>query len=270
MTVSGAELLGPLGLFEQPLVALLPDILGGEPSTWHGCGNGSDDGWTHSPSAFLRRFADLVDVNDYLRRLRAWVEPETVPTAPVVVSPIALPAALDYLDVVWRLAFGGGLLVIPSAERAARLVFDAATGEEFDNRLSAIGEMFKGFDVPGDQRDGTFKRLRMYLRSRLTAAAMARVDPAVDVLESVTHIRNGGQHMDAAADAAAALPSLGLTYPISDFSSAWWTVQVNVVQALDIIREEVRALVPSARTRQPRQRGGRRPRPPGATNGGPR
>lgn len=39
--------------------------------------------------------------------------------------------------------------------------------------------------------------------------------------------------MDAATDAAMALPSLSLTYPITDFTHAWQTVQLHVTQALD-------------------------------------
>jgi hypothetical protein len=44
-------------------------------------------------------------------------------------------------------------------------------------------------------------------------------------LRNATHVRNAGQHIDAAADAAMALPSLGLTYPVTDFTYAWQTVQ---------------------------------------------
>ena len=260
VSVSGAALIRDLGLQDEPMVRLLPDILGGEPSTWHGGDNLDGNEWKPKASTFVRRFADVNDVGDYFRRLRAWIEPDNPPSQPVVVSPLGLAAALDYLDVVWRLTFGAGLLVVPSVERAARLVFDVATAEEFDNRLSAVGELFKGLDVPGDERQGTLRRLRAFLGDRLTTEAMARVDPALATLQSVTHIRNGGQHMDAATDAATALPSLGLTYPISDFSYAWQIVQMHVVQAIDAIREEVRATIPSAGARPSReQRGRRRP-----------
>lgn len=104
-----------------------------------------------APSAFVRRFRNVSSVDEYLHRLRGWIEPAAQPAA-ILTSPLSLVAALDYLDVVWRLRFGTGLLVVPSAERAARLAFDGTTTEELDNRLSALGEMFKGFDVPGDQQ----------------------------------------------------------------------------------------------------------------------
>ena len=56
--------------------------------------------------------------------------------------------------------------------------------------------MFKGLDVPGTEA-GTFDRLRSYLPDT-AAEAMARVSTALDLLQKVTHLRNAGQHVDAA------------------------------------------------------------------------
>lgn len=53
---------------DEPLVALLPDLLAGEPSTWHGSGGTDADGWIHKPSTWLRRFDDVHDIGDYLAR----------------------------------------------------------------------------------------------------------------------------------------------------------------------------------------------------------
>jgi hypothetical protein len=113
--------------------------------------------------------------------------------------------------------------------------------------------MLKGFDPPGEERARSLQRLRAHLRSHLTAEAMTRIEPALRTLGSVTHIRNAGQHMDAATDAATALPTLGLAYPITDFDHAWQTVRAHVTQALGIIREEIYASLPSSpRRRAPR------------------
>ncbi|MFE9958942.1 hypothetical protein [Micromonospora sp. NPDC005299] len=149
VSLSGPEVLSDLGLQDKPLIRLLPGIIRGEPSTWLSTGGVGNEVW--KPTPFVRRFRNVSSVDEYLHRLRAWLEPAAQPAA-VVTSPLSLVAALDYLDVVWRLRFDAGLLVVPSAERAARLAFDATTAEELDNRLSALGEMFKGFDVPGDCR----------------------------------------------------------------------------------------------------------------------
>ncbi len=258
--VSGSELLEQLGINSHPLAAILPDIIDGEPATWHGSGNLDSGGWKHTVSPFVRRFRAVDSVDDYLRRLRAFIVPATPAAAPVVVSPLGLAAAFDYLNVVWQLRFGVGLLTIPSAERSARLAFDAATAEEFDNRLSAMGEMFKGFDPPGDDHQGSLQRLRTFLRENLPTEAMARVEPALATLRSSTHVRNASQHIDAATDAAMALPSLGLTYPITDFTHAWQTVQLHVTWALDTVRQEIQATLSPAGRRSSARSGRRQPR----------
>jgi hypothetical protein len=209
--VSGSQLLDQLGISSHSLAAILPDILGGEPATWHGSGQVDAGDWKHNVSTFVRRFRAVSDVDDYLRRLRAFIVPAAPVAEPVVVSPLGLGAAFDYLNVVWRLRFGDGLLASPSVERSARLAFDATSAEEFDNRPSALGELFKGFDPPGDESQGSLQRLRAFLGGNLSAEAMARVEPALATLRSATDVRNAGQHIDAAADAATALPLLGLT-----------------------------------------------------------
>ncbi|MFE9207522.1 hypothetical protein [Micromonospora sp. NPDC007230] len=118
--------------------------------------------------------------------------------------------------------------------------------------------MFKGFDVPGDKQQGTLRRLRAYLSAHLTAEAMARVESALTTLQNVTHVRNAGQHMDAALQAAEALRSFGLTYPISDLSEAWRSVQAHVVSALGALREEVQATLPTPGARRSSARRQRR------------
>ncbi len=239
--IPGAELVADLGLNGEPLVALLPELLRGEPATWHGTQSGGA-GWNYQPSSFIRRFRAVRDINDYITRMRAWIMPPTPAPAPEPVSPLGLVAAFDYLDVVWQLKFGHKLVCVPSAERAARLTLPVYTAEEFDNRLSALGEMFKGLDVGSDQGRGSFDRMRRFLRQRLPSESHPAVQTAIDTLLQVTHIRNGGQHVGATAQAAAALPVLGLTFPITDHAAAWRIVQAHVINALDTIRAEVNAL----------------------------
>ena len=255
--VPGHQLIADLDLAGEPLVGLLPELLQSEPATWHGSHGINDYGWYMQPSTFVRRFRTVTDVNDYLTRMRAWIAPAAPVSAPQPVSALGLVAAFDYLDVVWQLRFGHKLVHVPSAERAAKLAFDVTTPAEFTDRLSALGEMFKGLDVPGTEV-GTFDRLRSYLPSHLPAEAMTRVSTALDLLQKVIHLRNAGQHVDAARQAARALPAFGLTFPIANYQEAWWAVQAHVIAALDTIREEIRAATPAApawtSTRAPRQR----------------
>jgi hypothetical protein len=246
--VSGPQLVAELGLQDHPLARMLPELLQNEPATWHGSQQRDDTGWTYQPSSHLRRFRGVTDVDDYLTRMRAWLLPPTPAPVSEPVSPLGVVAAFDYFDVVWQLKFDHKLVHVPSAERAARLTLPVTTADEFDSRLSALGEMFKGLDVPGTS-GGPFDRLRGFLRRELPAASVPAVLAAVDTLQRVTHIRNAGQHVDAAPQAVTALPALGLPYPIADHAGAWDVVQRQVINALDTIRAEVNAL--SSRPPQP-------------------
>jgi hypothetical protein len=262
--VPGQQLIETLDLAGEPLVGLLPDLLRGEPSTRNGSPGVNQDGWSQQPSTFIRRFRTVTDVNDYLTRMRNWLIPDAPAAIAEPVSPLGLVTAFDYLDVVWQLRFGRKLVFVPSAERAAKLVFEAGSPDEFTDRLSALGEMFKALDVPGSPETGLFERLRIHLRSQLSSEAMVRVTAALDLLQKVTHLRNAGQHVGAAGKAARALPAFGLSYPITSYQTAWWAVQGHVIAALDTIREEVQATIAAPRSRPAAAAPRRRPAPTGS------
>jgi hypothetical protein len=235
-----------LDMTTESLVSLR-ELLASEPATWHNQTVQGDGGaWLVHASPFVRRFRGVETIAEYVTRLRAWVVPPVPDLPPAPASPLAVVAAFDYLDVVWRLKFGNQLVVVPSAERAARLAFDADTAEEFDNRPSALGEMLKGLTVPGASNLGPLKRLTAYLPDHLRAEAMGRVEHSIKTLQAVTHVRNGGQHVGAVGDAVTALPSLGLTFPVTDYEGAWRMIQAHVVAALDTLREEIRATITAA------------------------
>jgi hypothetical protein len=187
----------------------------------------------------LRRFADVAGVDDYVARIRAFVMPDLPAVEPFVASPLSLAAAFDFLDVVWRLEFRERLVTLPSAERLTKLAFDANTAEEFDSRLSGLGEMLKGLRVPGNADDGVLVRLDAFLTGHLSQEGIARVRAGLKKLQLVTRVRNAAQHAGAATSAAKALPAFGLTYPVTDFPAAWRTVQAHAVEALEAIRDEV-------------------------------
>jgi hypothetical protein len=139
--VSGLDLVEDLGLTGEPFVGLLPDLIAGEPSTWHGSGHVNDRGWSVRPSSHLRRFRGVGDIDDYVARVRAAIAPLEPQIAAAPVSPLSLVTAFDYLNVVWRLRFGVQLIAVPSAERAARLICEVSSAEELDNRLSALASI---------------------------------------------------------------------------------------------------------------------------------
>ena len=71
-------------------------------------------------------------------------------------------------------------------------------------------------------------------------AALDRVRDAVAVLEAVVHVRNARQHGGGQEKGAAAVKTLGLSYPIFNPSYAWQVIQNKVIAALTALREEIR------------------------------
>ena len=98
----------------------------------------------------------------------------------VLSSPLDLPTSLGYLNTAWRLRHERKhLLTIHSPERAASLAFDVASREEFFDRIGALCDTLKSFDVPrgGDQKGGhPVERMLPYLCSILPAESHAQIE----------------------------------------------------------------------------------------------
>ncbi len=234
------KLVTALGLAEHPFLGLLPGLLKAEPGTMRGAQPaGSAAQWTHHPGRFIRRFCGVIDVPDYLARVRAWRAPADPTPAPTASSPLGLAAALDYLSLGWKDRFGAPLVRLPNAERITRLAFDAHTDAEFDSRLSALREILKGLDVGG--QPGGAGQIPAFLKDKLSPdlETALRIKDAVDTLQAVKHARDAAQHADAAPRAARELWRLGLSYPITDYSRAWRSVSAYVIDALRVLREEL-------------------------------
>jgi hypothetical protein len=54
---------------------------------------------------------------------------------------MALPDALDHLDLAWRLATGEHLVRVPRAAIAAKLTQPTASAEGFESRCSALADL---------------------------------------------------------------------------------------------------------------------------------
>jgi len=75
------------------------------------------------------------------------VEPQLRLAPAVPYSPRDLPVALDFLDAVWKQAFGQQLLRFRSVEKIAALSWSCATADEFKSRLADLSELFKSMEV---------------------------------------------------------------------------------------------------------------------------
>jgi hypothetical protein len=200
----------------------------------------------------LVHYADVgLDLHEYVRRIiTKFYKPPASIQARVVSSPLSLPAAFGYLDTAWRVAIGTKehLVVLPSPERAAALAFDAGTREEYLERVSALGDVLKSLSVPagGAQKGGhALGRLRAYLTAKLSPESHSRVADALDRLDQVRDIRNGGGHAEAEPAALRAYRSVGVEVPITDWGGAWKILRQVTIEALDSIRDELLGLADS-------------------------
>jgi hypothetical protein len=222
-TVTRAEIVVITGELSPDEWSLL-EMMQREPPTWHCQPNRlAPEDWTIELAPQIRRFAAITDVGDYLARLHEFTIPTAQAPEPQPVSPFTLPAAIDYLDVVWQLRFGKALVVRPGVERSARLAFTATSPEEADNRLSALAELLKNLQVPGvtDAKGGhPLQRLGPYLLGVLPEEAHERVRQAVGVCDAAQHVRAAAQHQSAQLVAMYAYELLRLGYPVADWSAA--------------------------------------------------
>jgi hypothetical protein len=200
--------------------------------------------WTWSSTGALRHFIDVTDVNDYLWRINAFLQPKVEePPVEITDPPLGLAASLDFLATVWMLKYEKPLLRLPSATVVTSLALEADTADEFDSRLSALGQVLRGLDAP--PMPDVPKHPVQYLGARVLldvpAEAQRRVQAAIDVLGTAVAVRNAVQHAPAAPNSVSAMQTLGLGYPLSDWSTAWARIRTRVSAAFTDIREELQA-----------------------------
>lgn len=177
------------------------------------------------------------------------IEPVEAPTQPTT-SPLSLPEQLDFLDAVWRAAFGQPLLHLGPAAHVAGLTLGCATREEFRARLSDVADVLDSLRVPNDLLPpdqsgarGALKRVELALTATsLDRDEKDRVTEAVAKLRSVVRIRVGLQHGDAAKDLPEHFGKLQIPYPPTDWEVAWNQVLARTVDSLVGLRDEVRRL----------------------------
>jgi hypothetical protein len=166
------------------------------------------------------------------------------------VSPRELPDALDHLDAVWRLAFDRSpLLKLKRAADVAGLAQPCTTADEFESRLSDLGDVLKGLEVEDGLLPGTeipkgesFNRLSALLGERLVAPEKDRAWQAMQTLRAVVELRNAAQHSHAAGKLPTALAKLDLRFPITNYGETWDQVRAKTIDALAAIREAIDSL----------------------------
>lgn len=223
----------------QLTVEQLFGVLRGEPATWRGVNqNGGQWGWDLT-DVRLSHYAGLQNEQDYLRRLEEAVGLPAVSPSPVILPPMALPEALDHLDLAWRLATGDHLVRVPRAAMAAKLTQPTASAEEFESRCSALADLLNCLNLPS--QGGTLQNMKSKLGELLGDSA-GRAQAAVDTLRWVVALRAGQQHQGADRRAEQAKVALGLASYAGQWDGAWDRLRAVTVQAVDTIREEIGSL----------------------------
>jgi hypothetical protein len=218
-----------------------------EPPTRFGGGSFNADGtWTTGVARQLLPFEGLKTIEDYVLRLEDWLGETPPALPPILPSPLSLAAALDYLNVVWRLTHDGErLFAFSSAERTTRLAFDVQTSEEFAAHLSAFADILREANrrikaqSQKKHRDRPLARVEADIAARLDVDAVARATKAIHMLELVIALRDSDQHGAATERAVAAFRELRIAYPPTDWNTSWRTLSAQAVGALNVLREEL-------------------------------
>ena len=157
---------------------------------------------------------------------------------------MALPDALDHLDLAWRLAVGEHLVRVPRAAMAAKLTQPVGSVEEFESRCSALADLLNAFNLP---KPATLHNMKVKLGEILGDEA-GRAQAAVDTLRSVVALRAGQQHQGADRRAEQARVALGLAPLTGDRQGSWNRLRLVTIRALDTISR--RDQQPDARRRE--------------------
>jgi hypothetical protein len=191
-----------------------------------------------------QRFREVTGIEDYLTRRLVGRPAVVAAPVPVVPSPLGLPVSMDYLNAVWRLAYGEstGPFQYPSAERIARFAHEVGTGEEFYAAMSAVGDAISNLQVMNESGSHPCDRLEARLTKTLPPESHARSVHAVNVLRAAARIRHTGQHSTVGNEVLGAWRDLGVEYPPADWGVAWNMIRGHLVEAIDGIREEISLL----------------------------
>jgi hypothetical protein len=229
---------------------LIPTLLSREPGTWASGTNIDPDGnWTKVVPRSVLDYEGITTIEAYVDRVEALTTAAPTPPVEVVASPLGLAAALDYLDVTWRVVHNRPLFLYPSAERAAKLTYAVNTAEEFDSRLTGLGEILRTANKTAREtasqklaavtHDEPLAPFRDFVGSG--ASDRGPIDGAVDILEAALSIRDAAQHTEAGGRAVRTMSLLGVQHPVGDYANAWSLVSAHLVTALNTLRERITA-----------------------------
>lgn len=186
------------------------------------------------------------------------VELETARTTPQL-SALGVPESFDVLDAHWRLAFGGKrrLVTLSTVTGPSTLSLGCSTRTEFESRLSALADVIDRLSIDDDllpvelaekQKTGSLNRLEASLTHKLPAEQHISISQGIQTLRRVRQARNAAQHGMAEGGLTERLAVLGITNAPPDWAGAWDAIRSVTVDALTVIRQELRRWIDIAGT----------------------
>jgi len=169
----------------------------------------------------------------------------------------ALPEALDFLNTVWRLAFGkdAQLLHLRRAADAAALVSECTTRKDLAACMSALDDVLKSMQIPDEllsesdrernemKGDKTLNRLQASISNKVAdiGPRQAAID-AVATLRYASRIRVTLQHSGRSHELPELLEAFGLSLD-DDLMRMWAEIRAKVTDALIDVRKAIETLV---------------------------
>lgn len=244
--LAGAVPGAPQNMDADALASKIGCLLEHEPYLYNGFSRPApgEDPWRVKIPVHIRDFRDVVSIEDYIDRVEQITMPPEPLSQPLSSAPLDIPYAVSFADAVWRSRTGHPLFVRPDPASIARLTQPCDSEGAFNSLMSALADVLSQVAKPGTgkaSQPGALNEVRDYLNQALEPAAAARCAEAVDSLIRLRTVRHSIEHGDARAKAVAAYASLGLAFPVRNWSEAWARISAIACGAIDAIREEAHA-----------------------------
>lgn len=195
-----------------------------------------------NPISTLRMLRDprYNTAQEYLSALAALSIPDE-PTVPTYTDPFSLVRAIGHFDTTTELVFKTPVVTRTPIERTAKLSHDVGSLDELYVGIGAVGELLQELQVDGKKGVPPVLRLLDHLVTRQPNIDRGIVQSAVDVLDAVRVIRNGGLHPKQKPELVQAHMRIGIPFPIRDPAAAWDTMRAQLTVAFDNLQGEIYA-----------------------------
>ncbi|MFD9566122.1 hypothetical protein [Streptomyces sp. NPDC059994] len=129
-------------------------------------------------------------------------------------------------------------------DRSSLLALDVDDEAAYNSGLVVLTDILRDFKVPGRTPGSGLLRLEEHLADKLPALDRDAVHQAVQLLDQIRVIRNSAVHPKPRPELADAHHTLGLHFPVRDFTAAWDSVRAHAEQAVSNLQEAIQSARP--------------------------